>query len=413
MIARLLATCCCVLVLLGTLEADEDRRAARLIGKLAGRNDSVRVRAIEQLESNRAVARHSLPALAEAAAKISASAAADDLVAPGVIRLLQFLGSFDDPLAEQVLIDSLNAEHLGISMVAAEVLGENKFHGAIDFLKKQTSRPEYASNYAFRFNLMRAFVQMEHPDAVEFVSAEARRLDGQLKYKLDQALDKVTVDLFGGDRGRFEQWCESRQCKSLLTTTAHQEAAEPESLRRIKFGQPTYYGIDIHAQRLMFILDHSGSMEEYDQGMTRLDRAKTELIRAIESLPPAAEFAILTYETDVSLWRGGLVSATPENKRRATQFVRRVGYGDKTNTHGALRRALEFDDQLEAAFLLTDGRPTIGDVVAPAKIIKDILHRNRFRHLNINTIGIAVEGVTENFLQVLAEETDGQFRAAQ
>lgn len=413
MVARQLISGCCALLAMVPLAAQDDRQTARLVARLAGREEAVRVRAIEQLEANRAVARQALPALADAATSIAAAAAADDTVPPGVIRLLHLIGSFDDPLAEQVLIELLAAEHVGIAMVAAEALGERQFHGAIDFLKRQTSRPEYAANYAFRFHLMRALVRMEHPDAIEFVSAEAQRLDGQLRYRLEQTLDAVTVESFRGDRVRFENWSESRGRQGLFATASHQPPAEPESLRRIQFGQPQYYGIEIHAQRLMFILDRSGSMEEYDQGMTRLDRAKTELIRAIESLPADAEFAILTYDTDVNLWRDGLVAASAENKQRAANFVRRVDYGDKTNTYGALRRALEFDDQLEVAFLLTDGQPTTGEIVAPVKILKDVLARNRFRHLNIHTIGIAVEGATENFLRLLAEETDGQFRPAQ
>jgi hypothetical protein len=73
---------------------------------------------------------------------------------------------------------------------------------------------------------------------------------------------------------------------------------------------------------------------------------------------------------------------------------------------------LEFDDQLEAVFLLTDGKPTIGEIVSKPAIVADILHRNRFRHLNFNTIGIAVDGSTKSFLQQLAKESNGEFREA-
>jgi hypothetical protein len=106
------------------------------------------------------------------------------------------------------------------------------------------------------------------------------------------------------------------------------------------------------------------------------------------------------------------VAATEENKRAAVDFIRRLGYGDKTNTYGALRYSLEFDDQLEAVYLLTDGKPTIGEIVSKPRIVADILHRNRFRHLNFNTIGIAVDGSTKAFLQQLAKESNGEFREA-
>ena len=129
-------------------------------------------------------------------------------------------------------------------------------------------------------------------------------------------------------------------------------------------------------------------------------------------MPEDAEFAIVFYHTTVKEWRNELVMATEENKREAIQFIRRLGYGNKTNTHGALRKSLDFDDDLEAVFLLTDGKPTAGDIIAPNGIVKDVLHRNRFRHLNFNTIGVGVQGLTRSFLRRLAEETNGEFRDA-
>ena len=104
--------------------------------------------------------------------------------------------------------------------------------------------------------------------------------------------------------------------------------------------------------------------------------------------------------------------ANEKNKLEAIAFVRRLGYGDRTNTYGALRQSLTFDQDLETVFLLTDGRPTIGETVDPEKILVDILGRNRFRHLNFNTIGIAVNPRTESFLKHLAEGSGGEYRRA-
>lgn len=411
MVSRLGYVACVTIAALSIAAADE-RGRIRLVSKLSGRSEAVRMQTLAELETQRAQARQALPSLAAAAAKLGKEAAPDDLVGPSVVRLLRLIGSFDDPLAEGVLVELLDAEHLGIAMVAAETLGENKFHSAIDFLKKQTGRADYSVNYAFRFNLMRALMLMQHSDAVEFVSEQSDQLDGQLKFKIEQSLDEVTVEHFGGDRQRFDQWTEQRRKRRLFSEDGRSAGHLPESLQRIEFGQPSYYGIAIRAQRLLFILDHSGSMKAYDGGQTRLDRAKAELIRAIEALPADTEFGILVYETKVNPWRAGLVTATSENKQRAVQYVRRLDYGDKTNTYDALRLALEFDDELESVFLLSDGEPTFGKLVAKPAILNDILHRNRFRHLTINTVGIAVENQTEDFLKQLAEATDGEYRSA-
>ena len=83
-----------------------------------------------------------------------------------------------------------------------------------------------------------------------------------------------------------------------------------------------YYGINIHAKRLMFIIDHSGSMEDYWGGMSRLARAKVELIKAIRELPEDSEFAIMFYESTVRIWRDELVYASEDNKLKAIDFIR-------------------------------------------------------------------------------------------
>ncbi len=223
------------------------------------------------------------------------------------------------------------------------------------------------------------------------------------------------MDDFRGDEKRyalFRDPAAGKPDEQERESIFKQANFEPESLQRMRLKPQQYYGIDIHAKRLMFIIDHSGSMKDYWGGMTRLERAKAELTRAIYELPGEAEFAIVFYHTSVRYWRNELVPATEENKREAVNFIRRLGYGDKTNTYGALRYSLDFDDQLEAVFLLTDGRPTIGEIVAKPAIVTDILHRNRFRHLNFNTIGIAVDGATKSFLQQLSKESNGEFREA-
>ncbi len=384
---------------------------SRLYRSLVGRNEIVRLRALASVNPKQNPA--ALPDLI-AAARVQADKAADEeLVTTSTVALLFLIGQFDDPSAEALLIELLDARHTGIAMISADSLGTNQRTGAIQALKEQSKRPAFSENYGFRFNLVRALAQMKHPDAVEFLTELENTIDGQLHFHLMKVLDEVTIHDFRGDKQRFEKWQQRDEIASEDRVRFFTAGDRPESLDRIQFVAPQYYGIDIHAKRLMFIIDHSGSMKEYWGAYTRLDRAKYELVRAIEELPEDTEFAIAFYESTVRMWREELVRATAENKREAIQFVHRLGYGDKTNTYEALRRALEFDEALEAVFLLTDGRPTTGNLVVPGQIVPDIIHRNRFRHLNINTIGIAVEGATQQFLESLAEQSNGEYRTAE
>ena len=319
-------------------------------------------------------------------------------------------------------------------MLAADVLGKNKFFGSIEAIAELKSDPAFDRSYGYRFNLTRSLAQMEHPQAIEILTAWRLSFDGQLRHEIEELLNKVGEDDFGDDVDRYEAWKES-MAKSAAeisvpdeaTVTASMpdddKAVQPkivlqsssessESLDRLRFSsRHQYYGMDLYAKRLMFIIDHSGSMEEYSAGMTRLQRAKVELIRVISDLDPDTEFAIMFYETVVRTWREDLVLASDENKREAIQFIKRLSFGDRTNTYTALRNSIEYSDELEAVYLLTDGQPTEGPITSPPAIVKDIMHRNRFRHVNINTLGVSVSGATETFLKTLASESGGEFKA--
>ncbi len=381
---------------------------ARLVKMLTGKNEAVRIKAIVNLQSGSPA--ESIATLCDAARAHSEETNADDLARVSTIELLYLIGSTRLPDAESLLVEMLDANHSGIAMVAADALGKYDFEGSIESLKKQIDRSEFATSYGFRFNLVRALAQLEHPDAIEFLDSLSRELDGQLRYEVDKLLKDVSEADFRGDEQRFKEWEVAHAPKIVLKPAGF----ESESRKRLNL-VPTqqYYGIDIHAKRMMFIIDHSGSMNEVVAGNSRLDRAKMELIRTINELPEEAEFAITFYSDNVRPWQSELAQATEINKKQAVESIRKLVPGGMTNTYGALRRSMLFDSQLEAVFLLTDGRPTCGDIVAPQAIIQDIVHRNRFRHLKVNTIGIAVDGPMQQFLQTLAENTAGEFRQSE
>lgn len=418
-----------LLVLVTTNSGLCAERESKLTRVLSGRSEPIRLQTIAQLENDPRSRRESLDELIDVVDLYLEELEKTELIRQSTVRLIYLIASTQSDDAEGCLVELLSSQHAGVVMVTADALGLNKFYNSIEYLKRQIDRPEYANSYGFRFNLVRALARMEHPDAVEFLTEIEKSFDGQLRFEIESLLEQVTVGHFLGDEERYKGWladrtksnssepdflpAESKDSKDGSKKVVFQTASAPESLKRIKFAKPQqYYGIDIRAKRLMFIIDHSGSMKNYWNGYTRLQRAKNELVQAIRELPHDAEFGIVFYHTNVNEWRDELQVASEENKREAIQFVGRLGYGKNTNTYGALRKSLHFDESLEAVFLLTDGRPTCGDIVATPAIVSDILHRNRFRHLQFNTIGIAVGGPTEAFLKTLAVESNGEFRHA-
>jgi von Willebrand factor type A domain len=394
--------------------ADLDTHAAspdvRVIKMLSGQNEAVRLRTLSLLQTDRERATGLIEDLAQVAREQAEATPPGELVRASTVELLYLIGSLKTPESESVLVELLDSAHFGIAMIATDVLGKHQLASAIENLKHQIDRPEYKSSYGFRFNLIRALAQMKHPDAVEFLDSLRNGLDGQLRFELDELLSKVDQADFQGDEERFATWQAAHEPKIVLRPAGF----ESESRQRLNLVPARqYYGIDINAKRMMFIIDHSGSMNERVGGYSRLDRAKVELINTIQSLPSDTKFAVAFYSDTVHQWRNELVEATDINKRQVVTFIQQLEPKGMTNTYGALRQSLEYDEQLEAVFLLTDGRPTMGEIVVPEAIIADIVHRNRFRHLKFNTVGIKVDGPTERFLRNLAEHAAGEFRQSQ
>lgn len=403
---------------------ESDLAESRLVRILTGRNELNRLKSIEQLKSNSFARDRAINELIFALSKHSEQARDGRPLARSTAELVGLIATSDAPDAEQTLIRLLDCPHLHVSMLCADALGRNQCIDAIEPLKQQVDRSEWKTHYGFRFNLIRSLTLMDHPDAYEFLNLIRRRIDGQLLHELNQIADRVTLDDFRSDQARYDAFKEAiirptshKQEQRESSDSMFKQASYSESADRINFKRQKYYGIDIDAKRLLFIIDHSGSMKagatSNGQWGTRLLHAKRALNKAIEELPADHEFGIIFYSEKVRKWKSELVYATDENKRNAAVFIHRLGYGGSTNTHGALRESMEFDDDLEAVFLLTDGIPSSGRLVQPAAIINDIVHRNRLRHLKINTIGIAVNSKTQLFLKTLAQKCSGQFTLPQ
>ena len=274
-------------------------------------------------------------------------------------------------------------------------------------MKQQTQRPEFVTNYGFRFGLFRAVAQIEDPDAVEFLTKSLPTLNGQLAHEVHKFLERVTVAHFRGDQANFDAW--KRRRSQRLDSMTDNDFSSSEYRRPI-YEQPKYYGIGIHAKKLVFVIDHSGSMGEIENGQSKLVRAKRELIYAIRSLPETTEFTIVLFESSVRQWRKSLVEASDRNKKAAIRYVTRIRQEKGTNTYGGLKRALGLDDDVEAVFLLSDGVPTRGTFVAPQQIIRAVRRQNAFRHIIINTVGISPTGVTQRFMRELAAQNGGKYQ---
>lgn len=428
----------------------------RMLRILTGRSEKARVNAIERLTARPDQLRANLDVVAEATTRLlSQTNPQDDRgdkaeivdgarapVFESMPGLFALLGHSPHPRHADVLIDALNHSDERIAMSAMDTIAEFEITAAVDDLAAQIKRPEFEQQYAFRFSLVRAIASLRCPPSIEWLHRLHAQLQGQLRYEIATRLADVDLRDFAGDRELFAQYQKDHPPRSLINRVGFNDlnpappvvpignpianlgdenppgrlrlvdAPSESSDRKLKLSNSNYYGIELRAGRMLFVIDRSGSMRAPARYATRLQSAKRELVRVIEELHPSNEFSILLFDTYVQPWRNELLPATEQNKREAIAFAERITLGDKTNTHGVLDKALTFDDQLEAVFVLTDGQPTTGQTIAPDQIIREVASRNRTRHLKFHTIGFGVNAMTSDFLKNLAEQTGGEFRDA-
>ncbi len=206
-----------------------------------------------------------------------------------------------------------------------------------------------------------------------------------------------------------------------------------------------YYGIDTSkSKHVVFLVDISGSMEgkaetdlqgniiaaagskasnvvgdavggplgnvikkQANNQLTKLGKAKKELIPTIKGLSEDTYFTIIIFENDVKTLKKELMQATSANKGIATVYLDRLSSGGGTNIYESLENAFQITN-IETIFLLSDGTPTAGKVTSPNEILEAVTKWNSLNKITIHTIGLG-EDCDKEFMRKLAEQNSGKF----
>lgn len=165
--------------------------------------------------------------------------------------------------------------------------------------------------------------------------------------------------------------------------------------------EPTFFGVAMRAQRIVFVIDRSTSM--WANG--GLDAAKRELLASLEHLPSDMRFQVLFYngaiETLPGAERDGYLVATETTKRNAAQMIDRIRPAGSTNHLAALRQAIAL--KADVILWMTDGEDLRLDQV------RDLTELNRGRAV-IHTLQWGQSQQGPGLLSVLAEWNRGMHR---
>lgn len=198
-----------------------------------------------------------------------------------------------------------------------------------------------------------------------------------------------------------------------------------------------FFSIGLESDRVLFVVDFSGSMKEEitlrtsttsTKSGTKTTKAKLvvdELRRIVLALPEQSYFNIVVFSDGVRVWRPSR-AGRPELVRLNDDarddllgsFLQSLQPRGPTNLYGALDTAIGFaggqglkdkyyDVGFDTIYVLSDGAPSYGPVTDKDEIRRLVRETNRLKRLTIHAITFGSQNDTE-FLRKLAEENGGR-----
>ena len=305
-----------------------------------------------------------------------------------------------------------------VLIALADGFGVRADEQSLPSLGRLTRLKCFSDTFAFRRAVIQAMIRLHQPQAVGALISLLPKIDGEIRGDIIQYLTVATGQSLGPATEPWQAWWTQHKGDIELpaelagpqrpdvSSRAGGSSASQGTVARTPSSYASYYGMSIHAKRIVFALDISGSMNG-----PRINTAKRELTTAINALPEDAGFGIVIFNEVLNVWRPCMVEATAANKQNAAWFIANLIPSGNTATYDALEAAFRFD--AEAIYLVTDGEPTDGRIVAPPAIVAAVQQINHNRRVSIYVIGIAPRppgGRFDMFLKTLAEQNLGQYR---
>ena len=272
------------------------------------------------------------------------------------------------------------------------------------------------------------------------IPALIKGLDAELKRKkdpwaMDVRLHKLLEGLTGQTvvRGSIAPWKAFWKREGPAFTVAPQAKPGQEAPKADLYEK--FFNLEIESDRVLFVLDFSGSMAEPIEltttttgappgtKTTKAEIVVRELKKMVLGYPDGALLNIVVFSDDVRTWReeGGRPALIPIDDDARDDllgsFLDSLRPAGPTNLYDALDKALDFGgrglhDKYYAAgfdtlYVISDGAPTAGPVVDKSEIRSRVREANQLRKIAIHCVTFGDKNDTD-FLKGMAEENGGR-----
>lgn len=342
-------------------------------------------------------------------------------------RLFAELAAEKEPLVRALMIDAL-VEGRDAGGVDGERLEEH-------LLGVSLADPSWHVRARAAHGLAELRSKAAIPALIERLAVE----EGRVRDDLGAALTSLTGQDLRGNVELWRRWWKENGEAFVVPPRAEVEQRLAD--REAELRGTTFFGISTESNRVLFVLDLSGSMlfsmvprgnPEDDLGggrqpdmprdgeRSRLQEAQLALKKAIGGMGRGGVFNVVFYASDVWTWEDSLVETSDESISDALRMVDELEAVGGTNIYGALQTALDLagaeegdswsEPVIDTIYFLSDGRPSVGLTTEPDEILAFVRERNAAAGVTIHTVGLS--GAQDAYLlRSLAEQNGGIYVA--
>jgi hypothetical protein len=377
------------------------------------------------------------------------------LLGPSVAAISELLeGSAEWDAWQAQLLELGRASNDGVRRAALSVLARDEDAARLPLFLDVLRHPDWSSRAIALAWLARSQSKEAVSAIIERFQAEAP--GSRLAADCGDTLRRMTGQPLPDDPQAWATWWSNVRAtfefpRASGPRTGGAKRPPPQSGTKA----PEFYGIEIQSQRVVFVIDVSGSMTTEvagakDRGLPRIEVAKRELANIVDALPPGSLFNIIAFNDTLTPWlpgvdasaevatgglggqRKGPSTGQPAGPRKderkddkarardaekqkkadellrgkAKDFVTRLAAQSGTNIYDALELAFQ-DPSVDTIFFLSDGIPSTGAETDPAAIREAVRRWNESRRLKINCVAVGTE---LPLLKWLAQDSGGEYK---
>ena len=258
---------------------------------------------------------------------------------------------------------------------------------------------------------IRAIVRVRSRSSIPVLIEGLANATGRLRSDFHEALVELTAKDLGSGAGPWQTfWSKESESFQMPSESSSRTAKRKRSQRDRAKGadsRAAFYGLEVISEGFVLVIDTSGSMaKKVGTGRdTRLDRAKEELVKTIDRVPEGALFNIIAFSDGSKPMSDGLIPMNDKSREEALGYVKLLRQGGGTNIYDSLEVAFD-DERVDTIYLLSDGDPSVGDIVDPVALQSEVERWNSVRGVKINSIAV---GQDHQLLRGLAKDSDGEY----